>query len=547
MLSLSKQVMDFSETKKSVKVMNRDIKDELTESIYQANYLKHKKNDEIKEYSNLSGNNDVLQLPSILHNQIRIIRTNESCFKDYTVLSNLGKGTYAQVWKVKHKLTNKIYAAKILQPNQFPKESYNRIVEMFTKEIINLAICQCPGVIKLHKVIGGKEGWILIQDYANDGTLWKENLANNMNESFLYFIQLFQSMLYIQDMNIVHRDLKPTNILRFNNKKIVIADFGWSEHKDSCNLHPSEWPGTLEINPPEILRNSGPMTEKIDNYALGMNMILFISGRFVCRQKGLESSKVAQTILKTVHNLRHSKPPSRFRENIKAWDLFVKLTASHPDERLSLQDVLDHPWVTEMLNNFSLQNSKFLWHEKVKSRWLFLLSNNWNFFDNISSVSSVSSGTLRKCKMLEKETNSIFKNGSGHTYTGNSSSYTGNTGSRTGNTGSRTGNTGSSTGNTGSSTGNTGSRTGNTGSRAGNTGSRTSNTGSHTRNKDNSKSTIVTNTTSQKDQNNKYNNNSLKKDYEILYYMMKQSGQNKINGCSVKKNNLTSSKNDIPS
>uniref|UniRef100_A0A8C9LN24 non-specific serine/threonine protein kinase n=1 Tax=Piliocolobus tephrosceles TaxID=591936 RepID=A0A8C9LN24_9PRIM len=376
---------------------------------------------------------------------------------------------------------------------------------MFTKEIINLAICQCPGVIKLHKVIGGKEGWILIQDYANDGTLWKENLANNMNESFLYFIQLFQSMLYIQDMNIVHRDLKPTNILRFNNKKIVIADFGWSEHIDSCNLHPSEWPGTLEINPPEILRNSGPMTEKIDNYALGMNMILFISGRFVCRQKGLESSKVAQTILKTVHNLRHSKPPSRFRENIKAWDLFVKLTASHPDERLSLQDVLDHPWVTEMLNSFSLQNSKFLWHEKVKSRWLFLLSNNWNFFDNISSVSSVSSGTIRKYKKLEKETNSIFKNGSGHNYTGNNSSCTGNNNTRTENNSSRT------------------------------------------RNRNNSKSTIVTNTTNQKDQNNKYNNAYLKSDYEILYYMMKNSSQNKINGCSVKQNNLTSNKNDIPS
>ncbi|SBS84069.1 protein kinase domain containing protein [Plasmodium ovale curtisi] len=462
--------MDFSDNKKGMKVLNNNNdNNEFDENYNKRNYTRNRKNDEIRIGSNLTANNDVLQLPSVLHNQIRIIRTNDSCFKDYVVLNNLGKGTYAQVWKVKHKITNEIFAAKLLQPNQFPKESFNRIVEMFTKEIINLSICQCPGVIKLHKVIGGKEGWILIQDYANDGTLWKENLSSNMSEAFLYFIQLLQGMWYIQDMNIVHRDLKPTNILRYDNKRIVIADFGWSEHIDSCNLHPTEWPGTLEINPPEVLRNTGPMTEKIDNYALGMNMILFISGRFVCRQKGIECSKVAQTILKTVHNLRHSKPPSRFRENLKAWDLFVKLTSSNPSERLSLQNVLDHPWVTEMLNNFSLQNSKFLWHEKVKSRWIYLLSNNWNFFKNISSISN---GKINKINELTKEDISISK-------------------------------------------------------------------------VNKNKATVVMDADCQKDKDSKYYSSScLKDDYEILYYMMKNNFKNRINCCSVKKNDNTNCKSN---
>ncbi|KJP85847.1 serine/threonine protein kinase [Plasmodium fragile] len=481
--------MDFPDIKKNPKTLNNNSKDnpEVADNYYKRNYIKGRKNEEVKIGSNLSTNNDVLQLPSVLHNQIRIIRTNDSCFKDYVVLNNLGKGTYAQVWKVKHKITNEIFAAKLLQPNQFPKESFNRIVEMFTKEIINLSICQCPGVIKLHKVIGGKEGWILIQDYANDGTLWKENLSSNMTEAFLYFIQLLQGMWYIQDMNIVHRDLKPTNILRYDNKRIVIADFGWSEHIDSCNLHPTEWPGTLEINPPEVLRNTGPMTEKIDNYALGMNMILFISGRFVCRQKGIECSKVAQTILKTVHNLRHSKPPSRFRENLKAWDLFVKLTSSNPSERLSLQNVLDHPWVTEMLNNFSLQNSKFLWHEKVKSRWIYLLSNNWNFFKNISSISPSGANTAAATPHAVYSTNTV-----------NAISLHAN--------GKMKQNVDVDKDDTSPSKGN-------------------------------NKSTVVMDAENAKDKtgNHKYSHACLKNDYEILYYMMKNNFKNRINCCSVKK------------
>ncbi|CAD2105205.1 serine/threonine protein kinase [Plasmodium vinckei petteri] len=480
--------MDYLDNKKSVKIVNNNNETpKISEKLYKKNYVKNKKSDEVKIGSELSSHNDILQLPSILNNQIKIIKTNESCFKDYIVLNNLGKGTYAEVWKVKHKVTNEIFAAKLLQPNQFPKESFNRIVEMFTKEIINLSICQCPGVIKLHKVIGGKEGWILIQDYANDGTLWKENLSSNMSEAFLYFIQLLQGMWYIQDMNIVHRDLKPTNILRYSNKKIVIADFGWSEHIDSCNLHPNEWPGTLEINPPEVLRNTGPMTEKIDNYALGMNMILFISGRFVCRQKGVECSKVAQIILKTVHNLRYSKPPSRFRENLKAWDLFVKLTSSNPNERLSLQNVLDHPWVTEMLNNFSLQNSKFLWHEKIKTRWIYLLSNNWNFFKNISSISN---SKINKINDTKKDTNEcVVKSLSTSKTTVITDIDTQKSGT----------------------------------------------------DKKNASTIISENTTSSGKE--KYSNSALKKDYEILYYIMKNNFKNKVNCCSVKRTDSITSKN----
>ncbi|ETB57456.1 serine/threonine protein kinase [Plasmodium yoelii 17X] len=481
--------MDYLDNKKSVKIVNNNNETpKISEKLYKKSYIKNKKNDEVKIGSELSSHNDILQLPSILNNQIKIIKTNESCFKDYIVLNNLGKGTYAEVWKVKHKVTNEIFAAKLLQPNQFPKESFNRIVEMFTKEIINLSICQCPGVIKLHKVIGGKEGWILIQDYANDGTLWKENLSSNMSEAFLYFIQLLQGMWYIQDMNIVHRDLKPTNILRYSNKKIVIADFGWSEHIDSCNLHPNEWPGTLEINPPEVLRNTGPMTEKIDNYALGMNMILFISGRFVCRQKGVECSKVAQIILKTVHNLRYSKPPSRFRENLKAWDLFVKLTSSNPNERLSLQNVLDHPWVTEMLNNFSLQNSKFLWHEKIKTRWIYLLSNNWNFFKNISSIPN---SKINKINDTKKDTNECVVKSlptSKETVITDIDTQKNGDDKKNGNT-------------------------------------------------------IISENTTTSSGKEKYSNAALKKDYEILYYIMKNNFKNKVNCCSVKRTDSITSKN----
>ncbi|KEP66737.1 UNVERIFIED_CONTAM: myosin-light-chain kinase [Hammondia hammondi] len=356
-----------------------------------------------------------LCLPDTLPNDIPIRRTTKSCFEGYRVLESIGAGTYAHVWKVArtgiskavrddsghggfqreplplqkaassrgtecemlvrhgtHAEEPEVFAAKLLQPQKFSKDTLPQVVDMFTKEIVNLAHCQCPGVVRVEEIVEGAEGWLVVQEYLDGGTLWCDQVCRDEDDAFLHFIQLVQAVLLLQEKNIVHRDLKPTNVLRCRkNKRVLLADFGWSERVDRCQHSQVEWPGTLEINPPEVINCTGPLTERIDNYALGMALMFFLSGRFICRQKGFDATSAAPFVLRTVHQVRSSGPPANFHGPPEAWTLFLGLTAPDPSRRWSLNRVLSHSWVQQKL--VQLAPRAHLWHPRV-CRLMFQLT-----------------------------------------------------------------------------------------------------------------------------------------------------------------------------
>lgn len=166
-----------------------------------------------------------------------------SCFTGYKRQNLLGTGTYAEVWCVKQEPSGRLFAAKLLQPNKFSVETAPRVCEMFEKEILNLARCQCPGVVALHEVVEGREGWLLLLELVEGGTVWAEDLSSSEADTFSLFLQLLQALMHIQACRVIHRDLKPTNMLLSQRKKVLIADFGWSESVEACDNHSLEWPG----------------------------------------------------------------------------------------------------------------------------------------------------------------------------------------------------------------------------------------------------------------------------------------------------------------
>lgn len=334
---------------------------------------------------------------------IKVFHVSSSIFANLNILKPLGKGSFAKVWLVQDSKTGQQLAAKLLQPQAFPNPGV--VAKLFAKEIANLAASQCLGVVKFHRLIVGKEGILLLQEYATAGNLWQHKVP----DVFGVFIQIVQALLHLRDVQVVHRDLKPTNIFMCSNGRLVIGDFGWSEMlqnmrdvntrgyvnndnlryynevihimekylnvkvdtlKESDNENKGqEWPGTFEINPPEVLLNCGPFNEKIDNYALGMVFLMLLTGRFICRPKNKEVNAIVKGLMSTLKTLRTPNPHRSFKVSKASWNLFLGLTDPDTNSRFALEDVLHHPWTRNKFSYFC-PNKWTIWHPKVRFAWI---------------------------------------------------------------------------------------------------------------------------------------------------------------------------------
>ncbi|XVF75805.1 hypothetical protein PTKIN_Ptkin13bG0216400 [Pterospermum kingtungense] len=139
---------------------------------------------------------------------------------------------------------------------------------------------------------------------------------------------------------VMHRDLKPENFL-FANKKETAAlkaiDFGLSVFFKPGERF-TEIVGSPYYMAPEVLkRNYGP---EIDVWSAGVILYILLSG--VPPFWAETEQGVAQAIIRSVIDFKRDPWP-KVSENAK--DLVRKMLNPDPKQRLTAQEVLDHPWL----------------------------------------------------------------------------------------------------------------------------------------------------------------------------------------------------------
>ena len=148
---------------------------------------------------------------------------------DYIKLSKLGCGSYGQVFKVKNKETNKIYAIKEINKSKLIKENkfYQAIIE---NEM--LKGCNHPNIVKYFGFYETQDNFAIIEEYCPYGDLSSFIYENKRNFSILeiqYIIgQIIICLEYLSTKNIIHRDIKPENFLITDNFNLKLIDFGTS-------------------------------------------------------------------------------------------------------------------------------------------------------------------------------------------------------------------------------------------------------------------------------------------------------------------------------
>lgn len=148
---------------------------------------------------------------------------------NYILLKTLGIGSAGKVKLVQHKLTNKLFAMKILKKYCF--DNRTDLQKKIQREITLMQLLDHPHILKLNEVCESPKHFYIVLEYASHGELLDYLITKGSVDeqtAIHFFRQIIYGIDYLQSHSICHRDLKLENILMDQNDNIKIADFGFA-------------------------------------------------------------------------------------------------------------------------------------------------------------------------------------------------------------------------------------------------------------------------------------------------------------------------------
>lgn len=182
-------------------------------------------------------------------------------------------GTFGQVYQVRKKDTQRIYAMKVLQKKVIvqKKEVAHTLGER--NILVRTAMADSPFIVGLKFSFQTPTDLYLVTDYMSGGELFwhlqKEGRFNEGRAKF-YIAELILALQHLHQYDIVYRDLKPENILLDANGHIALCDFGLSKANLTKNDTTNTFCGTTEYLAPEVLLDEHGYTKMVDFWSLGV-------------------------------------------------------------------------------------------------------------------------------------------------------------------------------------------------------------------------------------------------------------------------------------
>lgn len=267
--------------------------------------------------------------------------TRPPTLTDFDKVSNLGKGAYGLVFRVKYKANGKEFAMKVISKQTI---SNLRMIDQLKNEFNILRKLNHENIIKLNGYFEDDRNIYFILELADDDHLYARlNKVEKFTEveAAKILFQMFKAVnhLHTQDPPIIHRDIKPENIL-FVNGVLKLADFGWSNMK--VNAARNTYCGTPDYLAPEMVLEKSH-TEKLDVWTLGVLLFELVTGRApFTPSSNIKDRKQAQRELsKNIVDLKMKIPSHVSKE---CTELIKKLLQKDSKNRPSCAEALLDPF-----------------------------------------------------------------------------------------------------------------------------------------------------------------------------------------------------------
>ena len=293
-------------------------------------------------------------------NEKKNIRNKNFNPENYVLMMSIGTGNFSHVQMVEHKETKILYALKSFEKRRV--ESLHKERDVLMEKYAMEKITPNPYIIGYFGSAKDDFEMYILYEYINGGDLWHKSVIYGMPCEKLikyYFIQLLKGIQHIHSFNIAHRDIKPENIMVTKDEKYIkIIDFGSSLDLDGTDFERKiaemkkkekkkrpeflHFVGTPNYMAPECVHNQFS-DKRCDLWSLGCVLYDLITGfppflgasEYLIFQKSIEAKYI-------------------FPDGIVpelAQDFIKKCIIIEPSKRMTIDEMMNHPYLKEEVND----------------------------------------------------------------------------------------------------------------------------------------------------------------------------------------------------
>lgn len=290
--------------------------------------------------------------------------------RTYQIIRLVGQGTFGKVYEAFDEQKRRVAIKRVEKSGNF-----------ISREVDILETINHPNCIKLLDVFytysddeetpSTEKIWqnMVFDFFPNSMASFLKQRKPDLRLTKMLFYQICNALSYIHSKRICHRDLTPNNILLSSRGEVKLADFGSAKMLDADHVSMS-YICSRYYRAPELLLGSNNYTTKIDVWSAGCILAEMLLGKALFAGVDSQDQFVKIVLVlgsPTLSDLWAMK--KNYRQTLKfpkiepmyvgeilpneagmetAADLLMSMLCYNPKNRLTIDEVLLHPFFNEI-------------------------------------------------------------------------------------------------------------------------------------------------------------------------------------------------------